>query len=307
MVRQDVVAVVVVTYNSESLLPDLLASLGPGLGGVDWHLTVADNASTDGTVVALRETVPSATVLEMGWNAGYAAGINAAVAKAPPHSAILVLNPDVRLEPGCVPVLLRELNRPGTGLVVPRLVDGHGERIDSLRREPTVLRAWGDALLGARRAGRYPLLGEVVTDPERYEREAVTDWSEGSTLLISGECWERCGPWDESFFLYSEETEFTLRVRDAGLVVRFIPSATAIHLEGGSARSPGLWRLLMLNRVKLFRSRHGVAATVGYWLALVVREASRAALGKATSRTALKALLSPSRLRESRGPHSVRV
>ena len=106
----------------------------------------------------------------MGRNAGYAAGINAAVRAAPPHSAILVLNPDVRLMPGCVAELLDAL-RPGTGLAVPRLVDAKSELIESMRREPTVLRAWGDATLGARRAGRYPAFGEVVTDapplPER--------------------------------------------------------------------------------------------------------------------------------------------
>jgi N-acetylglucosaminyl-diphospho-decaprenol L-rhamnosyltransferase len=46
------VVVVVVTYNSERLLDDLLASLTDGLKGVTWHLRVADNASSDGTADA---------------------------------------------------------------------------------------------------------------------------------------------------------------------------------------------------------------------------------------------------------------
>jgi N-acetylglucosaminyl-diphospho-decaprenol L-rhamnosyltransferase len=300
------VAVVVVTYNSEDLLGDFLSSLNDGLKGVGWHLTVADNASADNTVALMRRLAPEATLIEMGRNAGYAAGINAAVRAARPYSAILVLNPDVRLMPGCAAELLGAL-RPGTGLVVPQLVDRKSQLIESLRREPTVLRAWGDALLGARRVGRYAALGEVVTDRRRYDKEVVTDWAEGSTLLISAECWQRCGPWDESFFLYSEETDFALRARDAGFVTRYVPSARAVHLEGGSAGSPGLWTLLMLNRVRLFRRRNGKVRTAAYWSALVFREASRAMLGKAVSRAAVKALVSPSRLREQRGPHSVRV
>jgi N-acetylglucosaminyl-diphospho-decaprenol L-rhamnosyltransferase len=302
----ETVAVVVVTYNSERLVDDLLTSFDDGLKGVDWHLTVADNASADNTVSTLRRLAPKATIVEMGRNAGYAAGINAAVRAASAHSAILVLNPDVRLLPGCVASLLGAL-RPGTGMVVPQLLDGDSELIESMRREPTVMRAWGDALLGARRAGRHPALGEVVTDRQCYQEEAITDWAEGSTLLITKDCWNHCAPWDESFFLYSEETDFALRARDAGFVTRYVPSARAVHLQGDSARSPGLWTLVMLNKVRLFRRRNGRIRTAAYWGALVSREASRALLGKATSRAAVKGLVNPSRLREPRGPHSVRT
>lgn len=299
------VAVVVVTYNSEGLLDELLTSLDDGLKGLAWHLTVADNSSVDCTVPTLRRVAPAAVIIEMGRNAGYAAGINAAVRAALPHSAILVLNPDVRLMPGCVAELLSAL-RPGIGIVVPQLVDGDSVLIESLRREPTVLRAWGDALLGARRAGRHPALGEVVTDRRLYGRESVTDWAEGSTLLISRECWRVCAPWDESFFLYSEETDFALRARDLGLVTWYVPSARAMHLQGDSGKSPGLWTLVMLNKVRLFHRRNGKIRTAVYWAALVSRELSRAVLGKATSRAAVKALVNPKRLAEPRGPHSVR-
>jgi N-acetylglucosaminyl-diphospho-decaprenol L-rhamnosyltransferase len=142
------VAVVVVTYNSERLLEDLLSSFDDGLKGVSWHLTVADNASADASVRTARRLAPAATIVEMGHNAGYAAGINAGVRAAAPHSAILVLNPDVRLMPGCVAELLGALG-PDTGIAVPRLVDGNGKLIESMRREPSLLRAWGDALPGA--------------------------------------------------------------------------------------------------------------------------------------------------------------
>lgn len=301
----EVVAVVVVTYNSEEVLGDLLASLEPGMAGVRWHLTVADNDSRDGSVAAVRRLAPGATVVEVGRNAGYAAGINTAVAAAAPHTAILILNPDVRLSPGCVPVLLAALRQPGTGLAVPRLVDAHGALIESMRREPRVTRLLGETLLGSRLAGRVPRLSEVVTGPDRYRHPTPTDWAEGSTLLVSRQCWDRCAPWDESFFLYSEETDFALRARDAGLVTRFVPAAGAVHLEGGSGSTPRLWALLTLNRLRLFGRRHGRVHTAAFWAVLVLREASRAVIGKRTSAMAVRALLSPSRLRERPGPHTV--
>ena len=293
------VAVVVVTYNSADVIGGLAASLTAGMGQVPWQLLVADNCSQDNTVEVIGRVAPDATVLALQDNRGYAAGINAAVAAAPPHSAVLVLNPDVRLEPGCVPTLLAAMRRTGAAIVVPQLLDASGELIHSMRRTPTVLRTLGDAMLGAVRAGRFPLLGEVVTDPSAYEHDQDVDWAEGSTQLVDAARWT---PWDEDYFLYSEETEFHLRMGDRGLAVRYIPQARAIHLEGGSATSTRLWPLLVANRWRLFRARHGAVHSAAFWAALLARESSRALLGRPTCRRAALVLLRPSLLRATRGP-----
>ena len=299
----DRVAVVVVSFNSSPVLSGLVESLGAGMAGVPYELVVADNASTDGSVGLVRRIAPAATVVEMGRNAGYAAGINAAVSAAGPHTAVLALNPDVRLAPGCVPTLLAALREPGVGIAVPRLLDARGGVIESMRRAPTLVRAFADAVIGADRAGRIGELGEVVTDERRYECSADAEWAEGSTQLIGTECWDRCGGWDESFFLYSEEADFHLRAGDEGLRVRYVPEATATHLEGDSATSPRLWALLVANRLMFFRRRNALAASAFFWLALVMREGTRALLGSATSRAAVRVLFRPEMLRAPRGPH----
>jgi GT2 family glycosyltransferase len=303
----ETIAVVVVTYNSADLLPALMESLGPGLSGLAWHLTVADNASADESVRVLKELAPEARVVEIGRNAGYAAGINAAVAAADAHTAVLVLNPDIRLEPGCVVEMLAVMRRREAGIVVPRLSERDGRFSPSLRREPTILRALADALFGANRMGHFSTLGEVITDQRQYADEMTVDWAEGSMMLIDRRCWQECGPWDESFFLYSEETEYALRARDRGFVTVFAPNARALHLGGESTTSPGLWALLTLNRIRLYRRRHGLPRAVVYWAVLLLRELSRAFLGNRCSRFAVRSLLSPARLRESPGPLSVRT
>ena len=193
---------------------------------------------------------------------------------------MLILNPDVRLADGCVAELARALNEPGIGIAVPRLVDGDGELIYSMRREPTLLRALADAAIGALRAGRVKVLGEVVSDRRQYVRQQLTDWSEGSVMLISSECMTATAGWDESFFLYSEETDFALRARDLGYATTFVPTAHAVHLEGGSATNPALWPLLVRNRVRLYRRRHSLLRSLAFYAAVVCREATRAMLGR---------------------------
>lgn len=295
-------AVVVVTYNSAPLLDDLVASLPAGLAALEWELVVADNASTDDTVARVRSLLPGATLVGTGGNLGYAAGINAGVAAAAPHDAVLVLNPDVRLEPGCVTALAAELDEPRVGVAVPRLTDAHGRLIWSLRREPTLRRALGEAFLGATRAGRVPSLGEVVTDPVAYDAPRDADWAEGSTQLISASCWAEVGPWDPSWFLYSEETDYGLRVRDSGWRTRYVPEARAVHLEGPSGTAPGLRALLLTNRVRLVRRHRGPVVAAAFWVLTVSREGIRVAIGKAGTRVALRALLSPRMMRAQRGP-----
>ncbi|MDH6576150.1 glycosyltransferase family 2 protein [Kitasatospora sp. MAP5-34] len=295
--RSAKVAVVVVTWNSAEVLPGLLASLEQGLQGVEWSLTVADNASADETLTVVQSSVPSAGLIQTGYNAGYAAAINSALAQLEPCTAVLILNPDVRLAPGCVATMLAQLDEPGTGVVVPRLESESGVLAHSLRREPALLRAFGEALLGNRRAGRYPRLGELVTAEDAYRTTTTADWATGAALLLSWDCVTACGPWDESYFLYSEETEYALRARDLGFRTRLAPEARAVHLEGDSEVSPRLWTLLTLNKVRLYRRRHSLAAATLFWAATLLRELSRGLLGHHRSRRAAAALLSPSRLR----------
>jgi N-acetylglucosaminyl-diphospho-decaprenol L-rhamnosyltransferase len=283
--------IAVVTWNSSAVIGGLLASLDEGLAGLSWRLVVTDNDSADHEATAAAvAAVPGARFVRMGRNAGYAAGINAALAAAPPRTAALVLNPDIRLAPGCVPRMLAHLGS-GAGIVVPTLRDGDGTLAHSLRREPSLPRAFGEAVLG-RRAGRYPRWGETVVDESCYTAPAVVDWATGAIMLISAECLAACGPWDESFFLYSEETEFALRARDRGFSTLFAPDADAVHIGGESRVSPRLWALLTTNRVRLYRRRHGPVAGAAYWSVVLLRETTRAALGQPRARRAVRALLS---------------
>lgn len=285
------VAAVVVTWNSAGVIEGLLRSIQDSrfTGSVGLVVVVVDNASADNTVQVVRELMPDADVLQMGRNAGYAAGMNAGIAHVGDCEGLLLLNPDIRLGPHTIQAMLDELREPGAGIVVPRLVDEFGVLRLSLRREPTVLRAWGEALLGGRRAGRIPSLGEVETRAEVYDGRTRADWATGAAMLISAECLARVGSWDETYFLYSEETDFALRARDAGFALRYTPVAVAVHHEGESHESSALFSLLSRNRVKLFRSRHGLVSTALFWSGVFLGEFIRGL--RPTRRAAAWALL----------------
>lgn len=290
------VAVVIVTYNSAAVLQDCLLSLAEGCRAV--HLAqvlVADNASADGSVaIALGVPGLPVQVVQLGRNAGYAAGINAAVRVLDTSAidAVLVLNPDTRLAPGAVAALANALQGPRRGVVVPRLINPDGSLQPSLRRTPTVCRALAEALVGGSRAGR---LGELITDPDHYRRPGSVAWATGAAMLISVTTIREVGPWDESFLLYSEEVEFTLRAGDRGWQTWYEPAAVVTHLGGESRTNPMLAALLVVNRVRLFRARRGPLAGAAYFAVVTLGELVRAAAGRRTARAAVIALFCPTR------------
>lgn len=287
------VVLVTVTYNSAAIIERFLCALPDALDGIaSAQVVVVDNDSADGTVERIVELAPWATVVKAGANLGYGAGINLGLRHAMGRRGILVLNPDAVLEPGAVRRLLNTVDTAGdVGIAVPRIVDAAGRLKFSLRREPTILRAVGEAVLGGHRAARFPLLGDMIRDPAYYVDGATADWATGAAMFIARRTLDAVGLWDESFFLYSEETDYALRARDAGYRLTYVADAAVSHPGGDMERSPWLWSLVAVNRTKLYRKRHGPVASAAFWCVVVANEAVRAALGRPTNRAALRALL----------------
>jgi len=291
------VAAVIVTYNSADVLGSCLRSLseqGMPLAAV----VVADNASRDNTCAIAEEfaNLP-VQVVKLGRNAGYAAGVNAGIAALDLTrlQAVLVLNADCRVLPGALIVLVSSLRQSGRGIVVPRLVRPNGSLMYSLRRTPTVRRALVQALMPDGLACRLGSLVDQVMDPRVYERPGVTAWATGAAMLLSVSAIREIGPWDESFLLYSEETEYCLRAADKGWRTWYEPAAVVEHIGGDSEFKPTFASLRVINKVVLFRRRHNRLHSAAYFAAVAVGEGIRAGAGRRTSRASITALLKPSR------------
>ena len=249
-------------------------------------ITVVDNGSRDETP-AVAAAEDGVELLRQA-NTGFAHGVNRGIERSPDGHDVLVLNADLRLQDGCVERLTSVLDdEPKAGVVVPRIVDEAGRVLPSLRREPSVTRTLAEAVVGGRRAGR---LGEAYRPGGG---RAVTSWATGAAMLLRREAIEAVGLLDESFFLYSEETEYCLRLRDAGYHVLVEPAAAVLHFGGEMGTRPALWALRAVNRVRLHQRRHPAAQAFAFRLASLLFELRRTLTGDRVSRTALRALLAP--------------
>lgn len=283
------IGVVIVAYNSAPVIEGLLASIPKALGGLSASIVVVDNGSTDDTVEVVERVGGCRVVLSH--NNGYAGGINLGVAAlcgaVSAAEAILVLNPDVRLSPGSIESMLATLRATGAGIVAPRVLEPDGGLFRSLRREPTLLRSTGLSWT------HHRVLDEYVSDPTRYRHRQVVDWALGAALLVRREVHAALGGWDESYFLYSEETDLCLRAADRGWSTVYEPDAVVTHLGGASGRTERTHVMQIVNRVRLYSRRHSTTAGLGYLALAVLSETSWLLRGKSESRAAITALVRP--------------
>ncbi|ASN51490.1 exopolysaccharide biosynthesis protein [Sinomonas sp. R1AF57] len=283
------VAALIVAYSSADALGPLIDSLRGAARSVRLRVVVADNSPDPSTLEALAAH-PDVVAFGTGGNLGYAGGINAAMAAAGQAEGYLVLNPDTMVLPGAVDAMLARL-RAGAGAVVPLMLTDDGERYPSLRREPTAARAWGDALFGARFPGRPQWCAETDFHDESYAHAHTVDWATGAAILVSADAAAAAGPWDERYFMYSEETDYCRTLRQLGYEVWFEPAARVRHAGAGSGSSGELAALMAVNKVRYLR-KHATPARAALGAGgVVVREVLRA--GDAGHRRTLATLLAP--------------
>ncbi|QDP94589.1 WecB/TagA/CpsF family glycosyltransferase [Microlunatus elymi] len=269
------VVVHVVTYNSAGAIGQLLRSLRADARMLRLRVIVVDNASTDGTLDALSG-LDDVTIISTGGNLGYAGGINAALHRSRTAEAVLVLNPDLEVVPGAVRALFLRMRRSGAGIVVPRLLSDDGSVYPSVRHEPTVLAAFGDAVLGSHLPGRPRALSEIEFNRESYQHPHRIAWATGAALLVRAELAERLGDWDEQFFQYSDDTDYCRRARELGDTIWYEPSAVVKFGPELISQPSELTALMAINRIRYVRKHRPRPYARWFFRTVVLAETLRA-------------------------------
>ncbi|HXV02497.1 MAG TPA: glycosyltransferase family 2 protein [Gaiellaceae bacterium] len=222
-------AVVVVTYNGLPYVERTLESVA-GLETV-----VVDHGSTDGTLDLVRERFPEVRVFEQE-NRGLAAGWNRGIREtSAPY--VLVLNADAWLVGEAAEQLVRFAeDHVRAGYVGPKLLNPDGTLQPSVRSFPTPWRLATEYLFLRKLAPRSRALNAFYGAGFGHDEARVVDFTKGAAFLLRRAAFEEVGPFDEEFFLFSEETDWCYRLREAGWQALFDPDAEAVHVGGASWR-----------------------------------------------------------------------
>jgi GT2 family glycosyltransferase len=271
------IAALIVNWNRADMTLEAVTSVIPQVRTV----YVLDNGSHRSDELALRAGLrgSGAVLVHSRFNLGYAGGNNllAQRALADGHDCLLVMNNDATAELGAVALLADCIRGDNAvGAVMPAVVSMDGR---------TVLH--GACSISARSgATRWEAATARVEDLPREPQS--TGYVSGEAFLCRAEAVRRCGFFDERFFCYYEDVEWSLRLRNAGWRLVHLPSARFRHAVGGAGASSAGAFLRSRNRVYCLRigssysrprAAAGSAGTVALSVAAHVRRGRLGAAG----------------------------
>jgi GT2 family glycosyltransferase len=216
------VAVVILNYNGERLLPSCLAALAAQTRPPA-EILVADNGSRDGSLAHVRAHHPDVAVVELGHNYGFAGGANRGVA-ATGAPWVCVLNSDATPAPDWLAQLAAAPRDERTWALGSVLISAASGRIESA----------GDQYAPAGYA--YKLLRDrplTELPGEPYRVFAAP----GAAPVFRRDVFDALGGYEERFFLYYEDVDLAFRAVLAGYHALLVPAARVVHRLGATTRS----------------------------------------------------------------------
>ncbi len=260
-------AVSIINYRTPDMTIASAKSALAALEGHEGRVIIVDNASGDGSVEALEAWIestadPRVSLVASDHNGGFSAGHNLGIEAAPEADYYLVLNSDALLHDGFfAPLLAAAQANPKAGLIAPQLEweDGVIQQNCFRFHSPT-----SEFIRAAESGPVTKLFKNRVVALDLPHDPAQIEWASFACILLRASMVQDIGLMDEGYFLYFEDSEYSLRAQRAGWHVVQEPAARAIHFRGGSGpvkelaaakkRMPDYyWR----SRTRFFRQAHG--------------------------------------------------
>lgn len=260
---QPSLAIVIVNWNAGQQLRDCIASVGRAshdgfaLSGV----VVVDNGSADDSLEGIEQLGVPVTVVRNSINRGFAAACNQGAAQAT-GDYLLFLNPDTVLfeDSLTLPIEFMELKENSSiGICGIKLLDEQGSYSTSCARFPSA-RIFLGAATGLSKVIPRVFPRHLMTGIE-CENGGVVDQVIGAFFLVRGKLFRKLNGFDERFFVYFEEVDFSLRAKRLGYSSYLLTGATAFHKGGGCTDAVKATRLFYSLRSRLqYGKKHFSAA-----------------------------------------------
>jgi GT2 family glycosyltransferase len=240
-------AVVILNWNGkhlmESFLPALIASLDTAS-----ELIIADNASSDDSVLWLKNTYPTIRIIQNKTNEGFAKGYNTALEQVN-ADYLLLLNSDVEVKPGWLQPLEKCLdNNPEIAVCQPKL----------LWQKQKEYLEYGGAAGGYIDKFGYPfcrgrIFGFLEKDLGQYNQTIPVFWASGACMLVRTSVYKAMSGFDPLFFAHMEEIDLCWRIRNAGHKIVCVPESVVYHVGGATLpkNNPGKTFLNFRNNLSM--------------------------------------------------------
>jgi glycosyltransferase, family 2 len=248
------VSIIIVNYNTKQLTLDCIRSIYKYTKDIDFEVIVVDNASSDNSVEAIRESFPIVNVIEPKENLGFGRANNLG-AKYAQGEYLFLLNSDTLLIENSIKKLYdfytENQEKLHIGVLGCTLVDKDLNLINSGGDFPTIWKYIFDIPL--RTINR--IFKTKHSSSTRYIfNQPITkvDMVTGADMFLSKEIFDKVKGFDKRFFLYYEETNMEYNLTKLGYLHYIINHTKIIHLEGGSMAYSNWKRKIIYNSQTLY-------------------------------------------------------
>ena len=253
------VTVIVLNWNGRELLKDCLGSLEK-VEYENFNVLVVDNGSMDDSVEYVKLSFPNFDILELDNNLGFAAGNNLGfdVAKNKNAEFVIFLNNDTIVDKNFIKPLLAPFEDISVGQTVPKILYADDE--EKIWYAGGIVNLW---------TGNIFHQGIREYDSERFNQSKITDYATGCCFCMKVSDYEGLNGFDESYSMYGEDVDLSLRIRKSGKNIFFVPESKIYHKV--SASIGGAFSLKKMKRKLggLFRiyNKH---ATLVQWMLVIL-------------------------------------
>ncbi len=221
------IAVIILNYNGKDLTADCVSCFERFPH--DYILIVVDNGSWNGDGQFIKSMFPHIHLIESKENLGFAGGNNLGIEYALDLGSefVLLLNNDTLFDEDFIPPLIAELERDHTvGAVQPKIFFNHDRHL--IWNGGGVFNPW---------LGLSYTIGEGTLDQGRFQSSKKVDWITGCCILVRSNVIREVGLMDHRFFMYQEDVDWSLRMRNQGYSLGYVPEAKIYHIAGASSKS----------------------------------------------------------------------
>ena len=242
------VAVIIVNYNAGELLSgNLQRIIDSAREGIQLHLFIVDNQSTDNSFEVLSQKVETAaltetiSLIQADKNGGFAYGNNigmkAALASGFELDYFYLLNPDAYTLPNAIDQLVQESKRNGDNCLLGSTL--HNEALEartSAFRFPSII---SEFQRGVHLGIVDRLFPKSVVPMPLNTSTFECDWVSGAGFFFSRAVFNQIGFMDEAYFLYYEEVDYMRHAKNIGVKILSVPESKIVHIAGVSTQIVG--------------------------------------------------------------------
>jgi GT2 family glycosyltransferase len=273
-------SIIIVTYNNQHQIADCLQSVFKNVENLNddlnYNLTILDNNSRDETLNVINKISTSdknISVLENKKNLGFAKAVNQGIKFAQQKfdsDFYFLLNPDAILKDDCL-----------KKMYVPESNSWQHQELNSRVTSPLIInpknnQPWfSGAKINWLKFKTEHICREQACLFSTEKEKPRTDYLTGCALLIPKQVIKKTGFFDEIFFLYYEDADFSLRAKKAGFDLKIIPEAICYHEESQSSTSKIKDYYLVKSGLIFFHKHYPVgnrhACSLHFWIAFYLR------------------------------------